>query len=335
MTATQASTGSPTQPFAESPTKTRLLKRYFFPINRPESPGCGAYLVGMVASDSEWGREVSKYESENPEYRALLKKWGLSEEELFQRPSSKQVDLWLDEGFVKIKSRGLSKLGLSSDDLDLPEYLSDLLPTKAENPMRIEGPLLTKETTIPSHENVVVLRDGNIRFSCYEVMIVALTQTRIATYTCYYNFIRDSVVQENAKEFLYADVVSVATEELLSNYKFSTGQNISLRRQFKLAVASGDNIVVSVASPELQEKFGAQPLLSKHDERIRAIREMLRVSKASQVVSSPDPVLDAMQTGEIANNPTKKLKALKEMLDAELITDEEYKNKKQEILSRI
>jgi hypothetical protein len=315
------------------PSKEKLLTRYFFPLKNPESPGCGTYLISMVASDSDSARILHKYDEKNRDYGNLLRKWKLSEEELQSLPQSTQVDKWLEEDLDKILERSLTKLGLSREDLLAQENLSELLPTKSQNPMMIYGPLLTKSTIIPAHENVFVIRDNRIRFSCYEVMVVALTQSRIATYTCHFNFMRNAIVQESAKEFLYRDVVSVSTEELMDNYKFETGQSLSIRRQFKLAVASGDNILVSVASPEIQEKLGAEPLLSNHDESVRAIREMLRTKKDSPSTAQVDASSFAPKMEREDNDPVIKLGTLKKMLDAKLISKKEFEDKKKEILS--
>jgi len=320
---------------APPPSKGKLLTRYFFPLKKPEEPGCGTYLISMFSSESDAARTLKVYDKKHMEFANLLRTWKLTQEELGAIPSSSQVDAWLEEDLSNILDRSLVKLGLSREDLLASENLSELLPTKAANPMMIYGPLLTSKTIIPAEENVFVIRDGQIRFSCYEVMVVALTQSRIATYTCHYNFMRNSIVQESAKEFLYRDVVSVSTEEIMDNYKFITGQTLSVRRQFKLAVASGDNILVSVASPEIREKLGAEPLLSNHDESVRAIREMLRTKKdytetTSSANSSAKPI-----TQEDANEPVVRLGKLKKMLDAGLISQKEFDAKKKEIIANL
>jgi hypothetical protein len=324
-----------TQPVTAPPSKEKLLARYFFPLKKPEEPGCGTYLISMFSSESEAARTLKIYDKQHMEFVDLLRKWKLSQEELSAIPPSEQVDIWLEEDLSNILDRSLIKLGLSREDLLASENLSELLPTKAMNPMMIYGPLLTSKTIIPAEENVFVVRDGQIRFSCYEVMVVALTQSRIATYTCHYNFMRNSIVQESAKEFLYRDVVSVSTEEIMDNYKFITGQSLSVRRQFKLAVASGDNILVSVASPEIQEKLGAEPLLSNHDESVRAIREMLRSKKDRTETSQPADIPTQSAVQEDANEPVVRLGKLKKMLDAGLISQKEFDAKKKDILADI
>lgn len=142
---------------------------------------------------------------------------------------------------------------------------------------------------------------------------------------------RNSIVQEAAKEFLYQDVVSVSTEEVMSNYKFTNGESLSIRRQFKLAV-SADIIIVSIASPEIREKLGAEPTLSNHDESVRAIREMLR-SKKDVSAPSLDKAITPEKSEVSESDPVARLAKLKQMLDAQLITKKEYESKKKDILS--
>ena len=313
-----------------TPERRELLKKYFFPLKKPEAPGCMNDIYSMLGGMDAKERQ-SDYEDDRRKFYALLEKWEMAEGDLFGLPTSKQVDEWLQENLDHIRDRGLEKLGLGLDDILLPEEFSDLISTKAENPMQIYGPLLTVSTVIPNYENVFVRRDGLIRFSCHEVMIVALTKSRIATYTCHFNGIHEAIVQESAKEFLYHDVVSVATEEEMSNYTFSTGEKLSIRRQFKLAVASGDNIVVSVASPEIREKLGAAPKLSDHDESVRAIREMMRAKRDD----APQQRSGQNFQQNINEDPHAKLIKLKDMLDADLITEEEFNDKKADILSKM
>lgn len=321
-----------------SPNKRRLLKRYFFPGHRPkaEKVGCLVYIIHLIGKilRVEMPTEIDQYNDDLEVYNKLLEKWELTRDELNDLPSSEQIDKWLEENLSHILNQGLTKLGLNEQDLLGPEEFSELLFTKVANPMLIYGPLLSTKTVIPLDENVFVLRDGKVRFSCYEVMVVALTQSRIATYTCHFNFLREAIVQENAKEFLYQDVVSVATEEQLADYVFTTGETLSTRRQFKLAVASGDNIMVSIASAEIRQKLGAEPKLSNHDESVRAIREMLRTKKDKPTSVTQQSLGDDFQ--KVSNDdPVTKLGKLKNMLDAGLITEEEFNNKKADILSNM
>jgi len=280
----------------------------------------------------DWGL-YDLVEKENPEATNWAAWQPLRQREITELPADNQVDSWLKEDLHNILERGLLKLGLDKQDLIESAEWSDVLDTKAQNPMMIYGPLLTTKTTIPEQENVYTIgKDGGLRFACYEVMLVALTQSRIATYTCHYNFMRNSIVQESAKEFLYRDVVSVSTEETMSNYTFPSGKSLSVRRQFKLAVASGDNIIVSIASPEIREKLGAESLLSDHDESVRAIREMLRSKKDTPTQIAEKPVMPQNKKANESDSVTK-LAKLKQMLKTELITQEEYDAKKKEILS--
>lgn len=347
-------TQSPQHPSVKPPSKSRLLLRYFFPLKRlPEQTGCSAFLIEMLASNSEAAQKIKAIDKYREEFSHLFVEWGLRDlvekenpvttnwaawqplrqREITELPADNQVDGWLQEDLRNILERGLLKLGLDKQDLIESAEWSDVLDTKAQNPMMIYGPLLTTKTTIPEKENVYTIgKDGGLRFACYEVMLVALTQSRIATYTCHYNFMRNSIVQESAKEFLYRDVVSVSTEEAMSNYTFPSGKSLSVRRQFKLAVASGDNIIVSIASPEIREKLGAAPLLSDHDESVRAIREMLR-SKKDMPAQIPEKPIAQKKGKANESDPVAKLAKLKQMLDAELITQEEYHDKKKEILS--
>ncbi len=143
-----------------TPSKSRLLRRYFFPLRKlPENTGCMAELVTTFFPDAFSGtkRKVEKISDYRQHFHKLFKDWGFADlekeesksitreeyrawidawrhRELTDLPPDIQVDNWLEEDLANITQHGLSKLGLSIQDLVEPTEWSDILDTKAQNP---------------------------------------------------------------------------------------------------------------------------------------------------------------------------------------------------------
>lgn len=251
--------------------KRKLIRSYFFHKQYPEDPGCllgGLEFIGNIL----WLFDTSPTKGEQPkthpdrvkEYEDTLNRWGLTPTDLANRPSTTQIDTWLAEDLSKVTQIALEKLGLVREEL-------------VRDPLVIYGPLIWKTPGIPDEDLVTVsVSDGTLRFSCYQLVVVCLSEARIATYSANFNFLRYAFVGEKTVEYLYQDIVSVSTEEKSTNYTLPSGQILRTAQIFRIAVPSGDNIEVVISSSEIKNLLGGTPKESDHDQSVRVIREMMR-----------------------------------------------------------
>jgi hypothetical protein len=263
--------------------KRKKIKAWFWyygvPKPLPIEMGCFGEILQFfeLFSDADKSKDpssltykVAQNRKEIETYNNNLKAWGLTEDELFEKnmPSLDEIWLWLMEDLDKTKKLALNKLGLDEE--------TDLV----QEPIIIYGPLFWTTPGINNHELVSVKdAEGKIYFSAYQLVIVCLSEERIATYSANFNFLRSAFFGEKTVEYLYQDIVSVSTEEKSTNYNLPGGKTLRRAQIFRLAVPSGDNVEVVTSSPEIIDLLGGEPRLTNHDQSVRAIREMLRSKK--------------------------------------------------------
>ena len=185
------------------------------------------------------------------------------------KPSDAQVDAWHDADKTWLKTYALRRL--------------DLLPDQVQADNR-KGPLIV-DGAGPSAQ-LRTGRDGKVRFSSHEILIIYLTPYHLAAFKCVIDLHDGSVKTETTQEYHYDDVVSVST------YTDNTALNLYLEGQlrqaptherFAISVASGEQISVAIGfagSLELDrnstfEDTGAAAA-------IRVIRARLREKKGAQ-----------------------------------------------------
>ncbi|MBZ0318192.1 MAG: hypothetical protein K8L91_17360 [Anaerolineae bacterium] len=246
--------------------KRYQIRVWFFKFGKkePESMGCLETLGDMIFNGA---KKLDEHEKIAVEYRDQLKKWGFTLKDLNEFPPTSQIEAWLVEDLSRVVKLALQRLGLVREEL-------------VREPMLIYGPLFWKTYGIPDHE-LVVAKDpeGKLHYSCNQLVVICLSESRIATYSADYNFLRNVFLNEKTVEYLYRDIVSVSTETKATNYSLPDGQTLKRTEVFRLAVASGDNIEVAINSPEIRGLFQGEPNLSNHEASVRVIREMLRTKK--------------------------------------------------------
>ena len=140
-------------------------------------------VVGLKILHSDW--------SNKKEYSEVLKKY---EEEYAQtepKPSDKQMDTWLSEDIAKLTRAAMQELDLDPDDIQ-------------QDPIIVTG---------PSPEAAVAIgKDGVVRFSKYDVVIVFLTEYHLAAYHATLNMATGTPTRETTQEYHYSDIVSVFTK---------------------------------------------------------------------------------------------------------------------------
>jgi len=101
----------------------------------------------------------------------------------------------------------------------------------------------------------------------------------LASYICHYNFIRSTSLNEMTHEYHYRDVVSVSTQEVSSNYQLADGQKLIHVQEFRLSVASGESIRVTINPYQIAENKSAQLPPTGAERAVSVLRNMLREKK--------------------------------------------------------
>lgn len=183
-------------------------------------------------------------------------------------PSDQAVDAWLSDDINSLKKRSLERLNIDESELIRKQSIV------------IRGPILWQTRGIPSKEIVWKKgKDKQIRFSINAITIIHLTQHKLSSYQCDYNFIRGVPLNERDDEFHYRDVVAVSTRDDASNYALPNGTLMKHAQFFKLSVSSGDSIQALINSPDLLEFTGGSLPDTGLDDAIKALRKVLGEKK--------------------------------------------------------
>lgn len=181
------------------------------------------------------------------------------------RPTDSQMDIWLYEDFQGIIEKNpLPKLGL-----DKSELVSESLV--------VPGPVFWNVSGFNSDE--IKRRMGNdnyFRYTIWTVQIFVFTENFLGSYKCYYNWLRDTVINESTNEFFYKDVVSVKTDTESTAFTLMNGERLEHAQSFQLNL-SGDSVKVIIDDSSLKT---SSEMTSKVDKVVQSIRTMIRQKKS-------------------------------------------------------
>lgn len=182
-------------------------------------------------------------------------------------PGDKTIDAWLIDDIDYLEKRSLERLNIEKAEL-IRRFVV------------IHGPILWETVGIPAKELAWKKgKDKSIRFSINAVTIVHLTEHKLSSYQCEYNFIRGVPLNERDDEFHYRDVVAVSTQDDSTNYTLPNGKLMKQAQLFKLAVSSGDSIQVVVNSSDLLKFTGGTIPDTGLDNTVKALRKVLSEKK--------------------------------------------------------
>jgi hypothetical protein len=183
-------------------------------------------------------------------------------------PGDKNIDAWLIDDISHLKKRSMERLNIEEIELIRKDSVV------------IRGPILWETRGIPVKELTWKKgKDQRIRFSINAVTIVHLTQHKLSSYQCDYNFIRGVPLNERDDEFHYRDVVAVSTRDDSTNYTLPNGILMKQAQFFKLAVSSGDSIQAVVNSSDLLQFTGGTMPDTGLDDAVKALRKVLGEKK--------------------------------------------------------
>jgi hypothetical protein len=184
------------------------------------------------------------------------------------QPQDVEVQQWLDESMNRERTHALQALGIEGEEL-----ISDLLT--------IISPILWRTNGID--DNDLVWRrglDNVVRLGVYRLTLIALTEHHFGVFTCDYNFIKDIALNQKTSEYHYRDIVAVSTAEESSSLSTPSGEKITTVQEFRVSVASGEAIRITVDAPQIRQMAGLGSLPASGAEKaVRAIRAMLRTKK--------------------------------------------------------
>lgn len=246
--------------------RRKQLKRYFYTL-RLKKPGI-TFAVSALFYYIIIGRQFSGLSQ--LALVIMLISLGLIVYQLVQynsAPSDTLVDQWLKEDIDKLVNQSYQKLGIEKVE-GMPA------------PLVIISPVYWQVRGIDVKD--LGLRKGKdriLRFSVYQVTIFQLHEYVLASYICHYNFLRSTSLNEMTNEYHYKDVVSVSTQEVSSNYQLPDGQKLVHVQEFKLSVASGESIQVTINPFQIAKSENAQLPPTGAERAVSVLRNMLREKK--------------------------------------------------------
>ena len=182
-------------------------------------------------------------------------------------PGDQTIDSWLVDDIEHLRKRSMERLNIEKSELIRDSVI-------------IRGPILWETYGVPVAELAWKKgKDERIRFSINDVTVIHLTEHKLSSYQCDYNFIRGVPLNESDDEFHYRDVVAVSTRDESTNYTLPNGVLMKKAQLFKLAVSSGDSIEVIVNSSDLLKFTGGNMLDTGLDNAVKALRKVLGEKK--------------------------------------------------------
>jgi len=183
-------------------------------------------------------------------------------------PGDAQVDDWFQEDVGKIVEKALNKVGLTESQL-----VREAIP--------VTGPIFWGTHGVLSDDLLWKKgKDEIVRFSVNRVTIIFLSDFLLAAYACDFNFLKGVSLNESTQEYHYRDVVSVSTQEDSTSYTLPTGVSMVHSQAFRLSVASGEAIKVTIGASKLAEITGGTILTTSAEKAVQVIRTMLREKKS-------------------------------------------------------
>lgn len=203
---------------------------------------------------SKYSEMKEEYEKASAQYR---RDYALSE----PKPSDEQIDQWLDDDKKNIIAESLRKL-----DLDREDY-------KVE-PFILGGPDDSQDTRYARG------KDGKIRYSRFNILIVYLTDHNVSTYQSRNDLVYGQTLSDTTREFPYKEITNLELETINKNISLVDGKRdfVSGVHQFAL-YTSGGNIIKVIYSFAKSADQNNEIIRIGTEDTIKAIRKKLEEYK--------------------------------------------------------
>ncbi len=202
------------------------------------------------------------------------------------RPSEEQMNNWLIEDLnTVIKETAINKLRLNIGTLELKNFLIVPYPVYWQEPGLDESVILKR----PSE-------NGTISYSVWNVQVIALTKNYISYFTCTYDWLNNTIINERTNEFFYDDISSVKNDmETIKRYLHAkeyideegkpTAPDRLTTSVFKVTNMSSDSLDVITNIPQM----GHSPnLIVSLEKAVQALRIILRKRRYDE---EQDPII--------------------------------------------
>lgn len=221
-------------------------------------------LLGMAAGYFGF-RSLSKGYSESSEkktsYEQACARYQNDYAKAEPKPSDEQMDRWMSSDIENIIKESLKRLGLEHDDYKAHPFL-------------LGGPADLQETQL------AVGRDGKIRYSHLNILIVFLTEHNIASYQCTHNLIYGQTLDDNTQEFPYKEITNLQIKTINKKISIVNGRREFANgvQQFALYTA-GANVIEVVYSFSQSADFNGELVKVGSEDTIAVIRKKLEEYK--------------------------------------------------------
>jgi len=186
------------------------------------------------------------------------------------KPSDTEMDQWLADDIEKLVREAARRLGLSTQDI-------------IANRCILGGPS-------PSIKEIryAVGKDGRIRYSHFDILIVFLTDHHLASYESKNSLLSGKVLSESTKEFPYKEITSLGTRTIKQKITLANTDERTLEeamQEFTLATSGSNTIQILYAFPPGSDQ-DAQLIPIGDEATIGAIRRKLDEYKKTYEANS-------------------------------------------------
>ncbi|HBL11580.1 MAG TPA: hypothetical protein DD379_09270 [Cyanobacteria bacterium UBA11162] len=218
-------------------------------------------LLGIVAGyfGLKTLREgFSAYSKQKKEYKEACDNYEKDYPMAEPKPSDEQIDKWMNDDIKKIIDESLRRLDLEHED-----YRAD--------PLLIGGPASLKET------RYAVGRDGKIRYSYFNILIVFLTDYHVAAYQSVNSLEHGQTLTDQTQEFPYKEITNLGTQIIKEKIQRidEIVESESGLQEFIIAT-SGSNVIKVTYGFDRNTDFQGELVKIGEERTIAAIRKKLQ-----------------------------------------------------------
>ena len=201
-------------------------------------------------------RRKKKYETDYEQYKKDYQK-------AMPKPSDEQIDKWMNDDIEKIIEEAERRLDLDHEDLEAELQI-------------IGGPASLKET------KYAIGKDGEVRYSHFDILIVFLTEYHVATYQCINSMELGETLTDRTQEFPYKEITNLETRSVKDTINFIGDLSVSETgfQEFTLATSGANVIKVPYSFTRHTNVLNELKKIGE-EETIAAIRAKLRDYKKS------------------------------------------------------
>lgn len=166
-------------------------------------------------------------------FMVLVDRWSYWEEkasykkaydEAEPKPSDSEIDQWRERDISNIIGRAYQRLGLDPED-------------NTAKPLILGGPADHEDTKF------AIGRDGRVRYTHINILVVFLTEYKIATYQCIHSLQYEGILNDGTKEFPYKEITNLETKMFTKSITFINDQSVSNGVEQFALYTTGANVI--------------------------------------------------------------------------------------------